>query len=1032
MKNKKIFILLTLCIGILFNIVKPVRADDGSEVGHFYIIGGIQDVDYKFESGVLTILSDKTLTIKNVDSSTATTDRIIVPEDVDANLIFAGVNISTTTNSPFTLTPDSNRDGKGASAYIVLADNTINKLTSRNVNYPGLRCGKTTTVYIDDSIVNKDVNGNHIVPELGRIPYNVTLLNGTKLEKGSRLTAMDSSNAGQLYAVGNYRGAGIGGGNGESGGNIYINGGIIDSIGDATKSTAGYSAGIGGGCRGDGGNITINGGIITAHGSIHGAGVGGGCHSGTNEPITPAAVDYNTAYGRSGNITINGGLTYSTGNEHAEAFGDGCVVEKTDERFKIIMTGGTVIPTAHSGRYDLGGDYADVYVLGGSLRAERFSSINGKVAYGDMEKKTQVFMSKVGLESWGTEKVSTTLVDDMSMKINGLEYNYGIPSYTDSMGLLYFWLPDANKGAEVSVDLDVIDKSTGELLDTDTFFAKDVGNNGNTFLKQYINFVVKSSDMSNTLLTKRYDGLPLDDEKIKKSIVSLGIQTSIPSDGILNDETKLTIDSQLLKDDGITLEDNTEINSGSSANGGKYQLIITSTQYAESTDQNFKDAYWGHRAYLKYAEITPADTETILSIEGLSHEPNTFRPDQTLTLNAKVTPAKGEGIYCASPQGYVQFYMNGQKIGDPVELNNHAKDETSIYNYSTATIDFLPMDSSYYISGKKQKISVKYIGEDRNYTESQDIKEYKLDNLNIDTNGDGIPDINIDIDGDGIPDINIDTDNDLKPDINIDINHDLKPDINIDTDNTGTWKPSSEGGNADGIWKPDTNIDINGDGNANQQYFRPAIDVDGDGVDDHWKPNKDIIADDILYDTGDIVIEMPTEEKPKVNIDVDGDGIPDINIDTNGDGRPDINIDIDGDGKPDINIDTDNTGVWKPSSEGGNADGIWKPDTNIDTNGDGKGDLNDYRVPIDEDGNGIDDYWKPNKVVKLENIEYDTGYQKINIQSQIKEPTLLLPSNMKKPVPIKTGDESYIIQYCLLIPLSIMGIIYYKRKKKEI
>ena len=29
--------------------------------------------------------------------------------------------------------------------------------------YPGLRCGETTTLYIDDSIVNKDINGNDII-----------------------------------------------------------------------------------------------------------------------------------------------------------------------------------------------------------------------------------------------------------------------------------------------------------------------------------------------------------------------------------------------------------------------------------------------------------------------------------------------------------------------------------------------------------------------------------------------------------------------------------------------------------------------------------------------------------------------------------------------------------------------------------------------------------------------------------------------------------------------------------------------------
>ena len=47
-----------------------------------------------------------------------------------------------------------------------------------------------------------------------------------------------------------------------------------------------------------------------------------------------------------------------------------------------------------------------------------------------MEKSTKVFMTKISLSSWGTNKVGTTLVDNMDMKINGIDYNYGIPSYT--------------------------------------------------------------------------------------------------------------------------------------------------------------------------------------------------------------------------------------------------------------------------------------------------------------------------------------------------------------------------------------------------------------------------------------------------------------------------------------------------------------------------------------------------------------------------------------------------------------------------
>lgn len=114
----------------------------------------------------------------------------------------------------------------------------------------------------------------------------------------------------------------------------------------------------------------------------------------------------------------------------------------------------------------------------------------------------------------------------------------------------------------------------------------------------------------------------------------------------------------------------------------------------------------------------------------------------------------------------------------------------------------------------------------------------------------------------------------------------------------------------------------------------------------------------------------------QTNIDIDGDGIPDLNIDTDKDGLPDVNIDLDGDGIPDVNIDTDNTGEWKPSSEGGNEDKIWKPDTNIDK-GDGKPTGKDYSKPVDEDGNGVDDRWKPIKNIHPngeENPSYDTLY----------------------------------------------------------
>ena len=131
-----------------------------------------------------------------------------------------------------------------------------------------------------------------------------------------------------------------------------------------------------------------------------------------------------------------------------------------------------------------------------------------------------------------------------------------------------------------------------------------------------------------------------------------------------------------------------------------------------------------------------------------------------------------------------------------------------------------------------------------------DPKNPEKPTVNVDTDGDGEPDLFIDVDGDNIPDVNIDTDGDGKPDINVDTDGDLVPDVNIDTDGTDSWKPSSEGGNADKIWKPYLNIDINdGKGPVHTDSTDP-IDENGDGVDDRWVPSTDTKADNgFVYDT---------------------------------------------------------------------------------------------------------------------------------------------------------------------------------------
>ncbi|HBF4500420.1 TPA: collagen-binding adhesin CbpA [Clostridioides difficile] len=1048
-------------------VVEEATAEDPTSVGDFKISGGEINVDFKFASGVLTILSGKQMTIQNNNPNTPTTHRIVIPKDVKAELIFDGVNIKTASNSPFTLTPD--KDG-GAYAHVILQDGSENKLESGDVYYPGMRAGKGTTLIIDDSVVNRDIEGEFIVPEGGKIPRDVTLENGDKLKKGDRLTLLDSNNRGSLKVVGNYYSAGIGGGNTESGGNIIINGGAITAIGQESSRNTGYGAGIGGGGNGSGGDITINGGTITAKGAYHGAGIGGGYYTTTKNALSPSVVDPSTGSGYSGNITINGGLSYSYGGAHGSAFGDGCVNPGTNRGYRILVTGGTILPYmtgVGDWIFDLSATTGDVIVTGGSLKATTFKSLGGAVAYGDLEKKTKVFMNKISLTYLGQDKVSTTLVDDFKMLIDGKIYPYGAPSYTDAQGILYLWFSDKFTGSEVSVNLVVIDKITGEVLKPDDFYIKDIGS-GSQFLKQYEEFTI--DDTPPYLIIKRYDGLPFE-EDVEKSFLDWllkdgGIPITTPKGEKLTDKKFMTISSQRLNEE--TMEP--DINLGSDdltkqVDAGKYQLSITSTQF--SSIYPFKDAYWGHRAYYK-AEIIPADTETSLVVEESKAKTDVFKPTDTFTLNVTISPDKKEGPDCASPRGYVQFYINGKEYKDPVELKTHNKGSES-HNYSTASIEWRPLDSNHHIFTTEQTITVKYIGDDINYIEgSEDEKKLKLDMTNVDVDGDGIPDINIDTDGDGRPDINIDT------------SGDWKPDINIDTDNTGEWKPSTEGGNGDGIWKPDKNIDTNGDGNPDTDYNRPAIDTDNDGVDDYWKPDKNVDTGSGGYDTGNPNLNKPDPDnggnskpdpdnggnskpdsgnggnskpdsgnggnskpdsgnggnsKPdpdnggnsKPDPDNGGNGKPDPDNggnskpdpDNGGNSKPDPDnggnskpdIDTDGDGKPNINIDTDGDG--KPDINI-DTDGDGKPDINIDTDGDGKPDIN-----IDIDGDGkpdinidIDGDGKPDI-----NIDTDgNGKPDINIDTDES-----LDSNVGQNV--QTGDQSNIMLDLALMFISLFFLI---------
>ncbi len=244
-------------------------ADDGtvSEVDTTFTITGTDlvygtDYTYPADTGVLTILSGKAMTIANVNPNTATTNTIVVADGVSANITLAGVNIDVSLQNgtaAFKIADDST-----GNVTITLADGSTNTLKSGN-NRAGLQ-----------------KNGAYISETQGKLTITGT---------------------GSLTATGGVFGAGIGGGAGSSGSNIEISGGTVTAIGGD------YGAGIGGGdsegVQAVGCNIKISGGTVTAEGGAGGAGIGGGF------------------YGSGSNITISGGTITAIGGESGAGIGGG-------------------------------------------------------------------------------------------------------------------------------------------------------------------------------------------------------------------------------------------------------------------------------------------------------------------------------------------------------------------------------------------------------------------------------------------------------------------------------------------------------------------------------------------------------------------------------------------------------------------------------------------------------------------------------------------------------------------------------------
>ncbi len=763
-------------------------AAEGETHGNFVIYGGTYGVDYEYVTGTSPIsvqgygsnesynttqntpksggvlsqamdyLSIKTSTPLTISTNGTSSAGIIINAGVHADLTFDNVNITAvvpvnivTNNKGMNswgrpLDANGNyvdADGNGiydyledpTSLHLTLADGSVNTLRTTNwAHCPGIRCGEGSKLTIDDGRRNIDTDGVFVAPEQGRISRDAVLQDGTVVKEGDRLTLLDSEKPGTLYVYGGPRAAAIGGGGLETSGDMTFNGGniIVRPYGE-NDSPNGAGAGIGGGHAGCGTTFTFNGGSIDSIAAYHSAGIGGGCTYGggmsTGGQITYALTDAYLSefplHTVAGDITINGGYLKSQGRTHGNAFGQACGGNNNGKT--ITITGGTLLPSSYSGWYDIGGAGGDVIVTGGSVRltdgsAAKFQS-NGGVAWGDLDKTIKVFMTTINMSAY---KKPNMLVDGMKITVNGIPSEYGMPSFTDESGNLYFWLPNDGTAPEVRVDLDLKDKETGDAVVTEPFFITNATQGA--VLKQYVVFSIDESLITDeNRLRKKYDGLAFSDaqqEAFLTAVVKDGIAVTAPAGQLLTNINQMSIQSQRLNAN-LEVDDNESITSGTNANVGKYQLTITSDQYANTA--GFKDAFWGHRCYYKYAEITPAESKTIVSAAPVSDDveaTGTYDADTAMQLTAYVSPADTEAATCEAPTGKVQFYINGKPYGDPVSLEdcNGAEDVNAAgRKQSVAKINWTPTQNGgkYAVAGT-QEIYAKYIVQDKdNYNKSQ-------------------------------------------------------------------------------------------------------------------------------------------------------------------------------------------------------------------------------------------------------------------------------------------------------------------------
>ena len=725
------------------------------------------------------------------------------------------------------------------------------------------------------------VTGDARVSGIGSVQYENggdMTFNGGIITATSRGAGVDSTGLG----------AAIGGGGAGSGGKITINGGYVETW------TSYHAASIGGGAWAHSGhnnpgaayqfNDSLDNGLVaTSYGSPH------------EVPASGKTC--------AGDIYINGGTIVPHSDAHGNAIGQGCC--SWNQGHEIVVAGGTVLPdtsraTGKGGdplttcvSMAIGAQGGAVSVIGGSVRIgdvngskELFQAfINGDHSYDsafgvwpvdtDRTDNPAVSMIAIDLSAEVIKKDETgkpltdgnNAIIDWELTVAGVPYEYGAPmQFTD--GKLYLWLPPSATDKQVSVTLSYLDEN-GKVQKVNPLFRNP---GEGDILKRYIDFELPTSYTDK--LTKYYDGEPfkaydLDDE-------NNWITTDEEPPKQLTNKDAVTYKYQrftkrpAFADDPESVAIGPEVSTGSDmpSDVGTMKFTMISTEYSASDKPElagFKESYWGHRAF-GWCDIMPIGSKvSLINAEWVDDKApggEHHNSDLELALHATIDRAdlqpdgKPTAPTCEAPEGYVQLYMDGTKVGDPIEIvfpdatapgtraalasavaalaagdgtdsgdadgdkpapNARRVDNGKGGSYTDFTYTFKPSDADFLVpdatTDGKHVVSVQYLPPDHEDVADLDstAPANYLESVNPADNPEDAPKAEVAIDPiDPNPTVDLPADPDADPDKS-------QPSLDTDYDNPEADKPGAD---------PAKPGDKTYHGNLNLIYEKPAPDAD--------------------------------------------------------------------------------------------------------------------------------------------------------------------------------------------------------------